>query len=357
MPQKKTKKKQRASHKSGSKQSGETIYENVQQRLYADIVSLRNEKHLTYSQIAQELGVSKYAVWSYLSKWKRHVPVKEISGKGRPKKVDDSTTKQIRSIVATNKRVSSRYITNKVNKSRNNMEKESVSEWTVRRHLKRMSYKNTVPLAVPNLTDIQKAKRIEWCRRYRRQSWKKVLFTDESYVDLERCKIRVWHKTGNRPVMRKSKFSKKVMLWGGICSSSRTPIIVVADTMNSDRYIEMLRTNVLPWISENMNSDCIFQQDNASSHTSKKTKSFTDQQNIKILDWPPNSPDLNPIENIWFILKNAIEKRFPKNLEELKRFAVEEWGKIPQSQIRDTIKSMKTRISQVVERNGETCDY
>jgi len=111
----------------------------------------------------------------------------------------------------------------------------------------------------------------------------KMYFTDESYVDLERCKIRLWHKKGNRPVKGKSKFPRKVMLWGGISLRSRTPVIVVTDKMNSDRYIEMLRTQVLPWISDNMSQGCIFQQDNATAHTSKKTKAFFDQSGIRVL--------------------------------------------------------------------------
>ena len=101
----------------------------------------------------------------------------------------------------------------------------------------------------------------------------------------------------------------------------------------------------------------VFQQENASCHTSKLSKQFFAEQNVQILDWPANSPDLNPIENIWGILKERVRKRTPKTKEELQRIALEEWAAIPQNVIRKTIKSFPKRCDQVVTRGGEKCDY
>jgi transposase len=198
---------------------------------------------------------------------------------------------------------------------------------------------------------------MQWCQRHWHQKWAKVLSTDEIYVDLEDCKNRVWHPKGKRPMVQKSKFSKKIMLWGGISSRSRTPIIALTQTMNSDGYINMLQTEVVPWINENMQSGCVFQQDNATVHTSKKTQKFLEDSNLQTLEWPANSPDLSPIENVWAILKRAIEQRCPRSIEELLGIATEEWAKIPQKVICKTIKTMKTHISQVIARKGNKCDY
>ena len=101
----------------------------------------------------------------------------------------------------------------------------------------------------------------------------------------------------------------------------------------------------------------LFQRDNASCHVSKRAKRFFGDQGVQVLDWPANSPDLNPIENVWSILKENVGKRSPKTMEELQKFAIEEWTSIPQNVIKKTIMSFKKRCDQVISRLGEKCDY
>jgi transposase len=73
--------------------------------------------------------------------------------------------------------------------------------------------------------------------------------------------------------------------------------------------------------AENNVKISVFQQENASCHVSKLAKRFFVDQHIQLLDWPANSPDLNPIENIWGILKEGVRKRNPQTKDELERFA------------------------------------
>jgi transposase len=75
------------------------------------------------------------------------------------------------------------------------------------------------------------------------------------------------------------------------------------------------------------------------------------------MDWPSNSPDLNPIENLWSIVKRNVEKRMPRNLEDLERMMVEEWNNIPDETIINLVKSMKNRCQLVNKNNGERIDY
>ena len=77
----------------------------------------------------------------------------------------------------------------------------------------------------------------------------------------------------------------------------------------------------------------------------------------EVIDWPSNSPDINPIENLWSIVKINVERRRPKNLAELKCFMVEEWEGISDSVIKNLIDSMKRRCEAIIERDGERIPF
>ena len=99
------------------------------------------------------------------------------------------------------------------------------------------------------------------------------------------------------------------------------------------------------------------QQDNDPKHTSRVAKDFIVENEIRTIDWPSNSPDLNPIENMWYIVKNNVEKRMPRNIDELKHFMTEEWDAIPETTVQNLISSMKKRCELVLEKNGDRISY
>ena len=100
-----------------------------------------------------------------------------------------------------------------------------------------------------------------------------------------------------------------------------------------------------------------WQQDNDPKHTSSLTKEFLGENVHEVIDWLSYSSDLNPIENLWAIVKRNMEKRMPKNLDELSWYMVEEWNKIPESMLKYLVDSMRERCQEVLEKNGKVISY
>jgi transposase len=121
--------------------------------------------------------------------------------------------------------------------------------------------------------------------------------------------------------------------------------------MKADKYIEILEDSLMPVIDES-EMELIFQHDNDPKHTAKITKSFMEDNDITLLEWPSCSPDLNPIENVWKILKERVHKRKPKTKDEFIRIIEDEWEKIDKNILKSLIRSMPTRIKEVIKNKG-----
>ncbi|GFW25145.1 transposable element Tcb1 transposase [Trichonephila clavipes] len=135
--------------------------------------------------------------------------------------------------------------------------------------------------------------------------WNEVVFTDESRICLQHHDgwIRVCRHRGEKMLNsfimhRHTGPAPGIMVWGGIEYHSRTPLVRIADTLNSQRYIsEVLEPVVLPY-HQGLATD-IFQQDNARPHVKHIVQRFFVNPQNELLPWPVCSPDLSPIENLW----------------------------------------------------------
>jgi hypothetical protein len=104
--------------------------------------------------------------------------------------------------------------------------------------------------------------------------------------------------------------------------------------------------------------DIIFQQDNDPKHTSRLAKQWFANEHIEVLPWPSQSPDLNPIENLWHHLKLKLAKyeARAKSVHELWQRCDQEWNSFTREQCRKHIDSMPARVAAVIRaKGGQTC--
>uniref|UniRef100_A0A8C1P7X5 Tc1-like transposase DDE domain-containing protein n=1 Tax=Cyprinus carpio TaxID=7962 RepID=A0A8C1P7X5_CYPCA len=202
-------------------------------------------------------------------------------------------------------------------------------------------------------------RRLTWAKEKKNWTvaqWSKVLFSDESKfcISFGNQGPRVWRKGGeaHSPSCLKSsvKFPQSVMILIAMSSASVGPLCFLKTKVTAPVYQEILEHFMLPSADQLFeDADFIFQQDLAPAHTVKSTKSWLNDHVVGVLDWPENSPDLNPRENLWGIVKRKMRNKRPKNAET--------WASIPPQQCHKLITSMPCRIEAVMKAKGAPTKY
>ncbi|KAI2668016.1 Transposable element Tcb2 transposase [Labeo rohita] len=161
---------------------------------------------------------------------------------------------------------------------------------------------------LPLLNHRQCQRHLTWAKvkkKWTVAQWSKVLFSDENKfcISFGNQGPRVWRKgrEAHSPSCLKSsvKFPQSVMICGTMSSAGVGPLCFLKTKVTAPVYQDILEHFMLPSADQLFkDADFIFQQDLAPAHTAKSTKSWLNDHGVGVLDWPVNSPDLNPIENL-----------------------------------------------------------
>lgn len=243
----------------------------------------------------------------------------------------------------------------------------NISAQTIRRFLKSFDFNSQFrPSALP-LTTERKKTRLKWAKKYKawtKEDWLRVVFSDETKINRlgSDGKQWTWVKKGESLRAHNVNFKYKgnggsLIVWSCITRMGPGYIAKIDGGMDSKLYCDIIGSDFLETLKDyEMDSeDVILQHDNDPKHTSAHTTNWLQKQEIKVLDWPSYSPDLNPIENLWYYLKCrlAIYKRAPKNIGELWERVADVWyNEVTKEICIKHIESMPDRIKAVIKAKG-----
>lgn len=149
-------------------------------------------------------------------------------------------------------------------------------------------------------------------------------------------------------------------MWGCFAKSGVGELVEISGIMNSDVYINILKKNLKKSAKKlKLGNKFIFQQDNDPKHTSKATKKWLADNKVTIMDWPAQSPDMNPIENLWSELETRIRSREvqPSNKYQLFEMLQEEWKNISLDITSKLVASVPRRITDLLSVKGGHTKY
>ena len=332
------------------------------------------ERGLTNAQISKSLGIPESTVRYY----RKRADIKEIKRASKlPQKYIDKIYE-----LASNKTTREMpggliaIIINNQLKKDNILDKNgkilSITKSQVNRILRAKYGKPLKVRKVFYLNEEAKKKRLEFCQKIIQMNieGKNIFFTDETRMDTApntkgesirlssriKNKIKQGDEEGYKKINRETKkFEASIIVAGGVSFYGLSDLILLNGTMTDFSYAQALE-----YYKENYeefkknNENLYFEQDGASSHTSKKIKVLIEKYfGDKLIQNAPHSPDIAyPIETLWAELKKRVKSRNPKNLEELKEITIEEWNQIPKDYIKGLFTNFIQRCKKIIELNG-----
>ena len=218
------------------------------------------------------------------------------------------------------------------------------------------------------LKKIQKFARKEWCKLHKNWStdqWSRVVFSDEMNVELDNRKGRVMlrrlpsERFDESCILKRTKQgSGSIGIWACMSACGVGIFHLFDGRLNKERYIEILENSLNPSIDLwQLQDGFIFQQDNASCQKVHIVSDWFNSNKIQLLPWPANSPDLNPIENLWSWLDHKLGKEQLYNLEDLKSSISHHLKNVPDEVIKTLMNSMPERVQECLKTNGGTTRF
>jgi len=215
--------------------------------------------------------------------------------------------------------------------------------------------------------------RLTWAREvqsWEAEEWTRVIWTDEALVELGKNSdvCCVWRRPGEAfdekclaPTFKSGRTS--VMVWACIAHNYKGPLVFLPKGRGTGvGYVENVLSGPLWDVYSELceaRGAVKVMEDGAPLHRAGIAKEFHTAHSMDTIPHPVQSPDMNPIEHVWQVMKVQVNKRLvhPKNAQELKIALLEEWEKIDIGLINHLIESMEDRVQALLAVKGGSTKY
>ena len=184
------------------------------------------------------------------------------------------------------------------------------------------------------------------------------MFADEASFWLKAGRVRLWTKRNQKVIQPTTKHSAKLHIWAAFSSMGTFPLCFFRRNMDATFFVNILEWHLIEQAQVFHGQRWFLIQDNDPKHTSRIAKAWMDKNMKKNQrEWPSQSPDLNPIENIFCWMKQKLYKDNFTSLVQLEKRIQEIWDSITPEFLAPYYKSMSHMCRLVVEQNGSKINY
>ena len=149
-----------------------------------------------------------------------------------------------------------------------------------------------------------------------------------------------------------------IMFWGCFAAEGTATLQKIDGIMRGGNYMDVWKQHLKASVRKlKLGCKLVFQMDNDPKHTSIVVAKWLKDSKVKILEWPSQSPDLNPIGNLWADLKRRVRAKKPTNLTQLYPLCQEEWDKIHPPYCGKLVEGYPKRLTQVKQFKGNATKY
>lgn len=296
---------------------------------------------------------------SFVKKWvKRYSDVKNVDDlpeRGTRRSTSEKNDKAIFKIFEKNPVCSLRKA--KLLLSKKGIE---VSLNTIQRRLHDNNYGWRSTKLKPFLSDKHVEKRLLWARANLDRDFSNVIFTDESSFWAWDTRRHAWSTRAVPVIQRTVKHPVKLHVWGCFSKQGFGILYLFTDNLNAEKmkkiYEQSLLKSARRWFGPD-NSLWVLQEDNDPKHRSRACTEWKRENGITTLDWPSQSPDANPIENVWGAMKVKLREKRVFNLKQLSRHIRQIWRSLPETMAENLVESMPKRCQAIIDNDGDWTTY